>query len=68
MWVWKTKRATSKNVAITDRKEKQYVRQIKYTNQRHLAKSVTPDIGFTNKPVVQCDVPVVKNSFVDDCK
>ena len=29
----------------------------------------TPDIdGFTNKPVVQCDVRVVKNTFVDDSK
>ena len=23
-------------------------------------------IDFTDKPVVQCDIPVVKNSFVDD--
>ena len=29
----------------------------------------TPDTdGFTNKPVVQCNVRVVKNTFVDDYK
>ena len=27
----------------------------------------TPDIDFTNEQVVQCDVPVVKNTFADDC-
>ena len=30
---------------------------------------VTPDTdGFTDEPVVQCDVRVVKNTFVDDSK
>ena len=29
----------------------------------------TPYIdGFTDKLVVQCDSPVAKNNFVDDCK
>ena len=29
----------------------------------------TPDIaGFTGEPVVQCDVWVVKNTFLDDSK
>ena len=29
---------------------------------------IAPDIGFTDEPVVQCDVPVVKDTFVDDRK
>lgn len=29
---------------------------------------VTPDIDFKDKPVVQYDVPVVNNTFVDVCK
>ena len=30
---------------------------------------VTPETdGFTDEPVVQCDVRVVKNTFVDDSK
>ena len=28
----------------------------------------TPNIDFTDKPVVQCDVPVINSTFVDDCK
>ena len=51
-----------------EKKEKQYVRQIIYTNQGHLPTKVTPDINFADKPVVQYDVPVVENIFVDDCK
>ena len=29
---------------------------------------ITPDIDFTDEPVVQYVVPSVKNTFVDDCK
>ena len=29
---------------------------------------VTPVTDFTDEPVIQSDVPVVKNTFVDDCK
>ena len=64
---WKIQEATS-NVAITETKEKQYTRQIIYTNQGHSPTKVTPDIDFTDKSLVQFDVPVMKNTFVDDCK
>ena len=33
-----------------------------------LSTKITFGIDFTDKPVVQCDGPVVKNAFVDDCK
>ena len=38
------------------------------TNQVHLPKKVTPVIDLTDKPVIQCDVPVIENTFVHDCK
>ena len=54
---------------ITEKKENNvYVRQIIYTNQGHLSTKVTPVNGFTNEPVIQCNVPVVENNFVDDSK
>ena len=60
---------TSKNIVITEKKENNvYVRQIIYTNQGHLSTKVTPVNGFTNEPVIQCNVPVVENNFVDDSK
>ena len=58
LWSLKIQEATS-NVAITEKKEKQCVRQIIYTNQGHLPKKGTPDIDFMDEPVFQCDVPVV---------
>ena len=42
----------NKSVAITEKKVKQYIRQIKYTNQGHLPTKVTPDIDFTDELVV----------------
>ena len=48
--------------------KRKYVRQIIYTNQGHSPTKVTLDINFADKPVVQYDVPVVENIFVDDCK
>ena len=42
----------SKNVVITKKKLKHYVRQIKYTSQWHLHVKLTPDIDFTDEPVV----------------
>ena len=30
-----------------------------------LSTKFTPDIDFTDEPIVQCDVPIVKNTFVD---
>ena len=55
-----------KDVAITERKEKQYIRQIMYTNQEHLPTKVAPDLDFSDEPIVQYDVPVIENTFADD--
>ena len=60
---------STSNVAITEENEKEYARLQLSIPGTHLVFSdkVAPDIdGFTNEPVVQCDVEVVKNSFVDD--
>ena len=57
-----------KNAAITEEKVKQYVRQIKYTNQGRLRTEVTPEMDFKDEPVYQYDVPDVENTLVDDCK
>ena len=43
-----------------------------WTKYRHLPltttflEKVTPDIDSTNKTVVQCDAPIVRNTFVVD--
>ena len=56
------------NVAITEKIEKQYARlqlSIPGTQETFLDK-VAPDIdSFTDEPVAQCDVQVVKNTFDD---
>ena len=54
----------SKNVAITEKKGKQYVRQIIYINQGHFSTKFTPVIYFTDEPIIQCGVPVVDNTVV----
>ena len=59
--------ATSKNVAITEKKDKQYARQIN-VNLGHLPTKVTPGIVFVDEPFVQYNVPIVKNTFATDCK
>ena len=34
---------------------------------RHISKIFSEKLNdFMNEPVVQCDVPVVKNTFIDD--
>ena len=75
----KIQEATS-NVAITEKNEKQYVRICPiYIGQiiqlgipgteEAFSDKVTPDIdGFTEESVVRYDVPVVKNTFIDDSK
>ena len=45
-------------------KVKQYARQI--TNQGHLPTKATCVIDFTDEPVIQCDVPFVKDTY--NCK
>ena len=59
---------TWNDAAITEKKEKQYLRQIIYTNKGHLSTQFTPDINFNDEPVVQYDIPVVENTFIDDWK
>ena len=49
------------------KKESKYFGQILCTIQGHLLRKVTSVIDFTDEPVIQCDVPVVENTFVDDC-
>ena len=34
----------------------------------HLTTKVTPAIDFTNEPIIWCDILVVGNNFVDNCK
>ena len=34
----------------------------------HLTTKVTPVIDFTNEPIIWCDILVVENNFVDNCK
>ena len=75
----KIKELTS-NVAITEKNENQYVHTCPtcWTNftARYIrdpsgifSDKVIPDIdGFTDEPVVRCDVRVVKNTFIDDSK
>ena len=46
----KMQEATSKNVAFTEKKGKQYVRQIMYTNQGHLSIKVTSVIDYIDEP------------------
>ena len=33
---------------------------------RAFSENVVTNIDFIDEPVVQCDVPVVKNTFLDD--
>ena len=57
----KIQEATSKSVAVI-------TKNVRQTNQGHLPTKVTPVIDLTDEPVIQCDVPVIENSFVYDCK
>ena len=61
----KIQEATSKSVAVIEKNGRQYVR---HTKQGHLPTKVTPVIDLTDELVIQCDVPVLGNNFVGDCK
>ena len=61
----KIQEATSKNLVISEKNGKKFVRQIISANQRHFLTNVTPAIDFTDESVLQCDVPVVENTFVN---
>ena len=59
------------NAAITEKNEKQYVRRqliISWTQGAFSCKVASDIDVFIDKPIVQCDVEVVKNSIVDDSK
>ena len=49
-----------------DHWEKKTVCQRNHIYQPGASTKVTLDIDFTDEPVVQYDVPVVENTFVDD--
>ena len=59
----KIKEVTSKKCCNHWEKGKQYVRQIKYTNQGHLIIKVAPVISIKDEPVVPYDVLVAKKYF-----
>ena len=60
---------TSKILQSLRQKRKQYVRQIIYTTKSiYLRKKVIPVIGYTDEPTIQWEVPVIENTFADDCK
>ena len=59
------------NVPVTQKNENQYVRlQLRIPGtQRLFSDNVHPGIdGFTDEPVVQKDVQILENTFVDDSK
>ena len=57
------------NVLHSLRKKKDNISDKSYVSSRGiLSTKFTPDIDFPDEWVVQCDVPVIKNIFVDDCK
>lgn len=56
--------ATSKNVAITEKKSRTICRQMKYTNQGPLPTEITPDIDFPDEPVVPYDVPIAEKKLL----
>ena len=61
----KIQEATSKSVAITEKKGKHYVTRIIYTKRGHL---LTKGLPVIDEPITQCDSLVVENTFVGDCK
>ena len=48
---FKIQEATSNVFSYWEKKEKQFFRQIIYTNQEHLPTEVNPDIDFTDEQV-----------------
>ena len=66
----KIQKVTSKNISITKKKEKRKSNKsyMVCTNKEHLHTKFTTDIDFTDEPVVQYNLPVVGDTFVDDCK
>ena len=53
-------RKSKRSVMIT---EKKGTCLTNHTNQGHIPTEVSPVIDFTDKPVIQCDVPVVRNNL-----
>ena len=59
----KIQEETSKNVLVSGKKEKQYVIQIIYYNQKILPTKVPFNVDIADKPVVHCHIPVVKKNL-----
>ena len=64
----KDKKKRQKNVLVSGKTEKQYVRQIIYYNERILSAKVSSNVDFADKPVVHCHIPVVKKIFAENGK
>ena len=58
------------NVGITEKNEKHVRLQLSISGtQGAFSDKVAPDFdGFTDEPVLKCDVQAVENLFVDDSK
>lgn len=56
------------NLATTEKKIKQYIRQIKYSNDGHLPANFTSSIDIRGEPVVPHDVPLAENILTCGCK
>ena len=57
-------------MSIIEKNEKKYVRLQEYQVPKGHFQIKLPQIfdGFTDQLVVQCDIQVVKNTFIDDSK
>ena len=56
------------NIVITEKNEKQCQNTRIPGTQGTFSKLPQTFDGFTDEPVVQCDVQVVENTFIDDSK
>ena len=67
---WSTKiQEVISNIVITEKNEKQCQTTGIPRTLGAFSDKVTLDIdGFTDEPVVKCDVQVVENTFIDDSK
>ena len=65
----KIQEAKSKiSVAINEKKENNMSDQSYIPPRGHLPTKVNLAVDFTNEPIIQYDVPVVENTYVDDYK
>ena len=64
----KMQEGTSKKFAMTEKKKKAICQTNHTTNQGPLTSKFTTVIDYTDEPVIQFDISVVSNAFVNDCK